>query len=478
LIFVGRPYIITDKKQKKIGDPMIRGRKYVLFLVMAVILLTTGIILYVVLSKGENNPEVKVYFEKQSSRDKIIYIASDLHYLTDNLTDKKEAYEKYISTGDGKQIDDMDEILDAFSYDIKRTNPDILIISGDLTCNGEKESHTELAKKLMAIEKSGTSVYVIPGNHDILNPWARGFKEDQQFVTDSITPDEFSEIYRAYGYEEAISKDNTTLSYLAAPSDDIWLLMLDTNIYKDNMDKGYPVANGILGKGTLDWIEECSAMAKEKGASIITVMHHNILNHSEVIQEGYTLDNSGQAYIRFKQNNLNLVFSGHIHVQDISSDKKDDNTLYDIASGALSVNPHQYGVLQYSALRDCFDYSTAKVDVEGWAKKENKTNKNLLNFTSYSEEYFGRLAYNRAYESLSKDNTLTEDDRKVMADTMRLLNIRYFAGAEDLNTSDVINSKGYELLSSYPEGHYSNYVQSIISDQDINDLRLHIDIKR
>ena len=42
----------------------------------------------------------------------------------------------------------------------------MLILSGDLTNNGEKESHIDIAEKLKEIEKNGTAVYVIPGNHE------------------------------------------------------------------------------------------------------------------------------------------------------------------------------------------------------------------------------------------------------------------------------------------------------------------------
>ena len=64
----------------------------------------------------------------------------------------------------------MDEILGAFTYEVKNKKPDVLIISGDLTSNGEKKSHVDLAEKLKEIEKAGTAIYVVRGNHDVLNP--------------------------------------------------------------------------------------------------------------------------------------------------------------------------------------------------------------------------------------------------------------------------------------------------------------------
>lgn len=40
--------------------------------------------------------------------------------------------------------------------------------------------------------------------------------------------------------------------------------MLDTAIYKTNMQQGNPTTEGGLTAGTLDWIKESSALAKKK----------------------------------------------------------------------------------------------------------------------------------------------------------------------------------------------------------------------
>ena len=155
-----------------------------------------------------------------------------------------------------------DDIINAFGADVQEDKPDILIISGDLTTNGEKQSHLTLADKLKNIEKtSGTKVYVIPGNHDIENPWARGFKGDERYKIDTISASDFSKIYKDFGYGEAISRDKDSLSYLAAPSDDVWLLMLDTCEYRLNKKAGIPVTNGEIKDTTLKWIKKCSKMA-------------------------------------------------------------------------------------------------------------------------------------------------------------------------------------------------------------------------
>ena len=95
-----------------------------------------------------------------------LIVATDLHYLSPSIVERGEVFEKVYLGGDGKQMNYMSEIPDAFIEDVIKQKPDGLILSGDLTFNGEKKSHEELAEKFKKVEKSGVPVMVIPGNHD------------------------------------------------------------------------------------------------------------------------------------------------------------------------------------------------------------------------------------------------------------------------------------------------------------------------
>ena len=444
-------------------------KKYIVLIIIMILFILQGCSYATKNSKLE--PRIK------SGQDINFYITTDIHYLSKDLTDNGEAFNKFVLTGAGKQLGYIDEILSAFTYEVKNKKPDVLIISGDLTNNGEEKSHVDIANKLKDIEKYGTATYVIPGNHDIQNPWAREFKGDKQYVTDSITYKDFSEIYREFGYDEAILRDKNTLSYLAMPSEHVWLLMLDTNQYENNSALRFPQTDGEITEETFEWIKKCSALAKEKGAKVITVMHHSLLNHSDVIQEGYTINNNKEVISAFQSSDLDLVLSGHIHVQDISSYKNDVGKMYDIATGSLAVYPHQYGTLKYSFKDTTFTYSTSKVDVEGWSKGTGIVDENINNFSEYSQEFFGSLAYDMAFKQLIKDTSYSEDKAKLMSETMKILNLRYFAGVENLNLKDVINSEGYKLWTDAPaEGFFKKYVISILEDKDTDDNNLEIKI--
>lgn len=413
-------------------------------------------------------------FKIESGKEITFFVASDIHYLSESLTDNGEAFQEFLNSGDGKQLDYIHEIMDAFENDIKKKKPDVLIISGDLTSNGEKESHLELAQRLTQIEKMGTTVYVIPGNHDISNPYARSFKGDKQYLASYINDKDFSEIYKGFGYKEAISRDKATLSYLAAPSEDVWLLMLDTAQYEDNIALGTPQLGGRIAAETIDWIKQCSDLAKSEGAQLIAVMHHNLLNHSDTITEGFTINNSEATVELFQENDINLALSGHIHLQDIKAQKNDKNSTYDVVTGSIGIYPQKYGVLKYSK-QNGIDYSTNSVDVEDWSKTNGIADKNLNNFKEYSKKRYGDKIYSKIVSRLAITDTYTSEELKLMGETYKTLNLRYFEGVKEIGTEEIRNSKGFKLWLSSEQNFFQRNVLRLVNLNGEDNNKLHID---
>ncbi|MBC1972776.1 metallophosphoesterase [Listeria welshimeri] len=421
-----------------------------------VILLLISSSLFGCSSASDKTEKITAPIEKD--QDLSIIETTDVHYFAPSLTDNGAAFKQYVAAGDGKQLAYSDEITDAFLEDVEAKKTDVLIISGDLTNNGEKTSHEELAKKLAQVKKAGTQVFVVPGNHDINNPWARKFEKDKQLPTDTITPTDFSKIYGDFGYKDAISSDDFSLSYLAAPSSKVWLLMLDTAIYKTNMQQGTPTTEGGLTTGTLDWVKECSALAEKNGAKLIPVMHHNLTNHSDVIQRGFTINYNQQVIATLTAGNMEFSLSGHIHTQNIRTAKSTDGKeITDIVTNALSVYPHKYGNITYSAKNKNFTYQSQKLDIESWAKEHGKTDKNLLNFDQFDYDTFYNSGYDKAIMDLMTSDaykTYSQSDKEKMADTMGLNNMYFFAGTAPPK------SAGMALWDSAPNSFLKDYVLS------------------
>ncbi|MBC2390919.1 metallophosphoesterase [Listeria booriae] len=399
-----------------------------------------------------------------------IYQATDIHYLSNTLTDGKEAFQTYLATGDGKQQNYITEITDAFVQDVIQKKPDVLVLSGDITNNGEKVSHEEMAKKLAKIEKAGVQTYVVPGNHDVLNPYARKFKGDEQLKAKDITAEEFAEIYHQSGYDEAVMRDDSTLSYLATPSTDTWLLMLDTAEYDNNKQFGAPETNGYISTQTFAWIQKCMELAKKHGAQLITVTHHNLMDHSELLNHGFTIVQNKEAVSLFAKNDVALNLSGHVHIQDIQKKTVDGKTIFDVATSSMAMYPQQYGVIQYTPNQG-LSYKTARVDVEKYARETNSKDLNLLHFQQYSKDYFGQFSYTKSLSELFQKGKYDPDDVEQMAKTMETANFAYFTGDKGF-LKNIERSPGYALWQKADGEFLTKYIDTIVKNRDKNDVSL------
>lgn len=293
-----------------------------------------------------------------------IVVATDIHYLSPRLRDGGEI-EKYVyENGDGKEIGNMDLILDAFVEDMRKDPPDVLVVTGDLTLNGEKKSHEDLSKIFRKIEKFGVQVIVTPGNHDISNAYAREFNGDKVDYADTVSPEEFEVIYEDFGFKDAVKRVEGNLSYLYKVSEDLYIAMVDSVIYKNNIENGYPATEGVVSQSSKIFLEESGALAKENEADVIVAMHHNMMNHTTFMNAGFTLENAEEMRLLFRKQGFKVNLSGHIHIQDIHFTEE----VTDIVTGAMSVYPNKYGTIDYSDGK--LEYTTRWVDIEGYAKEE------------------------------------------------------------------------------------------------------------
>lgn len=409
----------------------------------------------------------------KSGEDITFFIAADPHHLSKKTYDDGKSFDWFLNSGDGKLLHYTDEIMDAFILDIENRRPDILIIPGDLTCNGERESHLEMADKLKNIKKLGVHIFVIPGNHDIENPWARNYIGDEMIKIDSITKDEFVEIYSAFGYKDAISRDNHSLSYLAAPAEDVWLLMLDSAKYKRNKVLNAPEMGGEISAKTFDWIKECANLAKENNAELIAVMHHSLMNHSEVVNEHFTIENSKEVLDLLLECDVQITLSGHIHLQDVKSYGKFNQTIYDIATSCLTAYPNQYGVLKFLPGKG-YEYNTNRVDVYAWVWENGIEDRNLNNFKKYSRDFFRQRSYDKYYDTLLEISKFSDEEMKAISETVAELNLKYFAGFRNELIHDIFTTKGFNILQDTAPFFIRDYVMSMFDDEKTDNNKLYI----
>lgn len=216
-----------------------------------------------------------------------IVLMTDVHYLARSLTDRGSSFQNEIEHGDGKLTHYVWEIVDAAFDEIELLTPDVLIVSGDLTLNGEVKSHEEFAALLDEVERRGISVLVIPGNHDINSRWASSYIGKNREPVQTIDAGGFASIYAQFGYNEASERDPYSLSYTYDLSPSMRLLMLDTCQYSPVSKIG-----GMIGTETYEWIDRQLEKAREDGVILLPVGHHNLLDQSRVYTEDCTIEHS------------------------------------------------------------------------------------------------------------------------------------------------------------------------------------------
>ena len=83
-----------------------------------------------------------------------LVVATDLHFLPRSLVRDGAAFTDAYAAGDGKQINYIPELTDALVAELLADPPAALLLTGDLTRNGEREGHRELARRLLPLRQA------------------------------------------------------------------------------------------------------------------------------------------------------------------------------------------------------------------------------------------------------------------------------------------------------------------------------------
>lgn len=428
---------------------MIKQKKKILFMSLLVIL--SIIILYLI------GAHLLHQYKKQSQPPISVIIASDMHYLSPSY--RGEYFKEPSEIFDGKLIHYSSEYFEAFLSEVTQKNPEILILSGDITLNGSIKSHEEVVDKLKKVQDSGTQVLVIPGNHDV-NMTAGDYTPEEPVIVESASAEDFSNMYENFGPAQAISRDKNTFSYIYEASPYLRLLMIDTNT----------LSRGSVADETLAWIKAQLRDAKKAGADVIAVTHQNLHIHNELLHFTYQLYNADELLALYEKYDVKLNLSGHIHVQSIVSDSTTPGTTVpEIAVGSLAIGGTPYGELRYDG--KTITYETVKTDVSAYAASQNWTDENLLNFNQYSNWYFEEVGRLQNYASLS-EKALSDAEKDLLANTFAELNSYYFRG-EKFDPQKY--TEGAALWKAQESDFTSLYIDSMLKEADVDNQTIVID---
>lgn len=276
-----------------------------------------------------------------------IAVISDIHYLSTKVA-QPGASLKQFEESTGRNVKELHQVLNLALFNLKAHQSDILLIPGDLTNNGELNSHLDFAAQLEPLKESGTRIFVVPGNHDVNVPNAKAFIGEKSVSTESVSAKEFTEIYAPYGYAEATMRDSTSLSYLAEINDSTWLLAFDSNKYNEHTTT--TISSGRIHPNTLHWALEILRQAKSKNILVLGMMHHGLIEHmpyQSTFMPNYLIDDWENTATILANKGLKIIFTGHFHSNDVTLFKTNkENTIYDVETGSLAGYPFPYRLMK------------------------------------------------------------------------------------------------------------------------------------
>lgn len=295
--------------------------------------------------------------EKPQDMNLRIAVMSDLHYLSPDMIADTEDFEHAFNS-DRKLLKESSSVLHEMLERVRADKPDILLVSGDLTKDGEQECHAALAKQLQQLQQDvpGLKIYVINGNHDIRNYNAKNFNTaDGKAVPATRTePEDFKRIYDFVYSDPTVLATFTPaegnkaggLSYVARQVEGLTVIAMDTCRYSsDNTSNGDDEheTSGAISADLEKWVIEQTAAAKARGDLVIGLEHHGLVPHFDVqptILPMYLVNGYERIAQEYADAGMSVVFTGHMHAVDIAAmTTKAGNTFYDIETGSALTYP-------------------------------------------------------------------------------------------------------------------------------------------
>ena len=142
-----------------------------------------------------------------------IMLISDPHVLAPGLIINKGKALDDTNLLDRKLNDYSSAIFDEIIAVALKEKPDLFLISGDLTKDGELLSHQYVVQKLYELKEAGIRALVVPGNHDMGTAKALYYDGDNSYKAETINTQQFSEMYKDFGYGADIEQEPTTLTW-------------------------------------------------------------------------------------------------------------------------------------------------------------------------------------------------------------------------------------------------------------------------
>lgn len=399
-----------------------------------------------------------------------IWVISDTHLIADSLHDNGQAFSRMQKTSQGKDLYYQETALAAFARMAEKKRPAAIVVTGDVTFNGERVSAEKFAQ--IFSKMTTTKLLVVPGNHDIFDGWAREFHGKKQYYAGEISPRFWKMIFNKC-YRIAESEDDSSLAYSVKLNSQYLLLMLDSNYYGKEETTEAPHTRGGINKEQLKWIEGQLKYASKENLRPIIFMHHNLYAHNPAVDRGYVLDNANELRRLCSRYNVKLAFSGHIHAQNILG-PQDMTPTTEIVTSSFCSNDQGYGVVRLHSRH--ITYIRKEFNMAAYLTEKEKQDYTLLHFRDYLETLqLGTIAADLMQSDLKKNHNNLDLIRK-MGKLFAKMNYNFYTGYNHLSEAELSKIRSSEeykvLIKQHPE--YRLYLKTLYDTSSHSNLQARI----
>lgn len=264
------------------------------------------------------------------------YLVTDTHYFEPSLGASGKAFDEYMRKEQYFMLESSDIVKATFAKIAADDAVDLVLIPGDLSKNGEIESHKSFVRELNKLKEAGKRIFVITAGHDY-GEKSNAYVNDERIDVEGTPFKMLRELYADFGYSQALAVDDSTLSYIAEIAPGVRLLAI--NCDSDGNPKG-KVDEALEG-----WIKIQLDKAKADGCSVIAMCHYPLIPSVPVF------DLVGDAKLKdwrktasfLADNGVALILTGHMHIQSINEYvSENNNKIIDICTACLVGSPAKY----------------------------------------------------------------------------------------------------------------------------------------
>ncbi len=278
------------------------------------------------------------------------YLVTDTHYFASKLGCHGEEYKSFMQY-EQKCFAETEAINKAaFKWLEEAKDADTVLIAGDLSFNGEKESHLEFTELLKSLKNAGKRVFVITAGHDF-NEKCFAFDDTGRLEFPGTPREELFDLYYEFGFSDAISVHKESLSYVAQMSEGVRLFALNNDGDGEHKKTYTP--------SQIEWILEQTKKGREEGQMMFVMNHYPLLPACPIFSliGDAVMPKADEATTMLADEGVHLSFTGHMHNQSIKlKTTEKGNKFYDVCTGSL------IGCPAFMRLVEIQDKSTVKIE--------------------------------------------------------------------------------------------------------------------